>query len=128
MRIKQTCKICKKPFIAIKVTQRFCKRECFKRDYYLRIKEKLQKLALHPNYPQKQCSFCSNTVTLPFDPIKSPNLFNDFRCPFCNVPNNMIWQYSALSGSHEMILNILISNKLTQPETHKFEVFTLSHK
>ena len=109
MRIPRRCKVCGKPFIAIKVTQFFCRRKCFKRAYYERTKDRNQEKEIHPNYPTKTCLFCEEKSQLNFDPLRSPEAFNAWGCPHCGATNKLIWEYQGNSNSYQIISNILIS-------------------
>lgn len=111
MKINRTCKICGKSFSAIKVTQFFCCRKCFKRDYYLRTKASIQEQQQHPNYPIKRCSYCEIQSRLNFDPVKNPDKFDAWQCPHCGTTNGLIWKYQDTPNSHQIIGNILISFK-----------------
>lgn len=84
MRLKRQCQICGKDFIAIKHTQHFCQRKCFKKDYYQRTKLKLAEL--ESRTPQFKCPICSVSTKLDFDPIKNEVSFGLFVCPFCKTP------------------------------------------
>jgi hypothetical protein len=109
MRIQKICKICQEPFTAIKTTQSFCKRKCFKRDYYLRTKLKQLDEDAHPVFPSKICSFCTKKFPVPFDPIQFPDLFNDLECPFCHATNVMIWKSMELDNSKQVIITMIAS-------------------
>jgi hypothetical protein len=61
----------------------------------------------NPTYPKRICAYCTKLAKMNFDPIKFPNLFNDYRCPSCHATNTMIWQNSDLSNSHQVIANLL---------------------
>lgn len=123
MKLKQTCKVCETSFVAIKATQKFCSRKCFKRDYYLRIKRRQQEELANPVFPKKICTFCLNTTVLNFDPIKSPQLFNDFRCPNCNVSNRMVWANSDQLDSKQIISNLIQMNQSVEIRTQSEGTF-----
>ena len=90
MKIKRICKICGNSFNAIKTTQYFCGRKCFKRDYYLRVRAKeIDSQKLH--FPMKKCSFCDTCTQLTFDPIHDPGALNSWFCPKCGVTAKDIW-------------------------------------
>lgn len=103
MKIQRNCKVCETPFLAIKETQQFCERRCFKRDYYLRTRRKMLEELANPTFPKKKCDFCLETSVLDFDPIKFPKLFNNFKCLFCNVSNILVWTHSNNPNSHQII-------------------------
>ena len=109
MKLQRNCKVCNKSFTAIKETQRFCRRRCFKRDYYLRIRKRILEELANPVFPEKKCAFCLQVSVLDFDPIKFPKLFNNFSCPNCNVPNTVVWTFSHRSNSYQIISEIMSS-------------------
>jgi DNA-directed RNA polymerase subunit RPC12/RpoP len=111
MRINRRCKICGKQFYAIKITQFFCCRKCFKKDYYFRTKVKLQEEKQNPHYPIKKCSFCSEVSKLNFDPTELPQLFDAWACPYCGATNKLIWEYHGNPNSYQAIKSILVSFK-----------------
>lgn len=120
MKLPRVCQICSKPFIAIKATQLFDSRRCFKRAYYLRNKQKQQSAQLVPNFPKKKCAFCGTLHTIPYDPIKQVKRFNAWECSNCGVSNMILWKYQDNPASYQMIENFLKSVKvhsflLTQP-------------
>ena len=122
MRIKRTCKICGDEFSAIKTTQFFCSRKCFKRDYYLRTKSKIVDTQLNPTYPIKKCSFCFESARLNFDPMRTPELFNAWGCPHCGATNQLIWEHQNNPNSYQIISKLLISMQLTAPITQQAEI------
>lgn len=126
MRIQRICVVCQKPFIAIKETQIYDSRKCFKKAYYRKNKAKLQYEEDHPSYPQKQCAFCNMISTLQFDPIKYPDLFNKLECPFCHVTNETVWQYQYNRDSHQVISNLLGSVEVSPSRviTYNIQGFT----
>ena len=87
MKLKRKCKMCEKEFTAIKHTQFFCCRKCFKRDYYIRTKEKLEKE--RSKYPQFKCPLCEEKSSLMFDPIREEVAFDNHICPFCGIPREV---------------------------------------
>ena len=107
MKLKRRCKVCGSKFTAIKVTQYFCRRQCFKRDYYIRTKNKELEQKQNPSYPKKICSFCNQESTLYFDPVENPEKFNDWECPHCHVPTNLIWKYQNFRDSEQKIYAVL---------------------
>ncbi len=115
MRINRTCKICGDQFSAIKRTQLFCKRKCFKRDYYLRMRADQQEEESRPNYPTKKCGFCENSSQLNFDPVKSRDKFNAWSCPHCGVTNRLLWDYRDQPNSYQVISRIMITIKRSTP-------------
>lgn len=122
MRIQRTCKICGDPFAAIKTTQFFCSRKCFKRDYYLRTKVKQEEEGnLNKKYPQKQCPFCEEYSILDFDPVTRPQDFNHWFCPHCKASNELIWKHQHKYNSHQIISEILITFEATIEYTADYE-------
>lgn len=111
MRINRTCKICGGDFSAIKVTQFFCSRKCFKRDYYLRTRANQQDEEHHPNYPTKKCAYCEESSQLNFDPIKNKEKFNAWSCPHCGVTNRLLWDHRDAPNSYQIISSIMITIK-----------------
>jgi len=109
MRIPRTCKVCGKKFIAIKTTQFFCCRRCFKKDFYQRNKDKNQENSENPHYPTKTCLFCEEKSQLDFDPVRNPERFNAWGCPHCGATNKLVWEHQNNSNSYQIISNILIS-------------------
>lgn len=109
MHIPRQCKVCGKQFIAIKRTQFFCCRKCFKRQYYADTQARLQALESKNNYPIKRCCFCNVKSRLNFDPIENPEKFDAWACPHCEVPNPLIWEFQNKFNSHQIIQNILLS-------------------
>lgn len=95
MRIQRNCKVCHTPFTAIKETQIFCRRACFKRDYYLRKKAETSKDAANPKFPLYSCGLCETKTQLDFDPIKHLLLFENYKCPNCNVRKRDLWQHNV---------------------------------
>ena len=127
MMIDRICKICGKRFFAIKTTQFFCCRRCFKKDFYMRTKIKLQEQHQTPTYPKKYCDFCETMSELNFDPIALPRLFNTWRCPKCGVSNDLIWKNFEKPHSHQIISQILVSmsNEIHQEVMPKYQVYHL---
>lgn len=108
MKIKRICKICGVDFIAIKGTQFFHNRKCFKKDYYVRMKSKINDMAQHSDYPTKACSFCQVKAKLNFDPLDNPKLFNAWSCPACGCTNQLIWDHQNSPSSYQIISGILL--------------------
>lgn len=135
MRIKRTCKICGDTFSAIKVTQFFCRRKCFKRDYYLRTKAKEVEMEQKPSYPVKKCGFCQISSRLSFDPLDNPEMFNAWGCPMCGATNKLIWEHQNRSNSYQIISQILVSMSSMQApatlavqyQTYQIPVQRLEH-
>jgi|ERR1035437_4927062 hypothetical protein len=109
MRIPRTCKVCGEKFIAIKVTQFYCRRKCFKRAYYIKTKDFQQDEENHHHYPTKKCEFCHESSELNFDPLTSPEKFNAWFCPHCGTTNRLVWEYQHNTNSYEIISNILVT-------------------
>lgn len=116
MKISRKCPICNKQFIAIKVTQLYDKRSCFKKSYYAKIKARLRTEASNPVYPKKECGFCKTISQLNFNPIRYPHLFDSWECPVCGVNNQILWKYQEQNNSYEIIQNLLtLSNQGEKP-------------
>jgi hypothetical protein len=107
MRIMRKCKICGDEFYAIKETQFFCKRQCFKRDFYRRTRDILLGEERNPHFPTKKCGYCEKTSKLNFDPVLHPELFSSWECPYCGAPNRLVWKNQNLPNSHQVIGSIL---------------------
>lgn len=122
MRINRTCKICGDPFSAIKVTQFFCSRKCFKKDYYVRTKSKIQEAHQQPTFPIKGCAFCQMKSMLSFDPLDNPQMFNAWACPNCGCTNQLVWEHQNNSNSYQVISNILMSLQAASSQPVKIEV------
>jgi len=108
MKLHRTCKVCGNAFTAIKVTQYFCCRSCFKREFYQRTKEKQKAEERSPEFPLKKCDFCKETSRLSFDPLASPQLFNAWGCPHCHATNKLIWEHQDKYDSYQVIQQVLI--------------------
>lgn len=134
MRIKRKCKNCGQAFMAIKTTQKFCSRKCFKKNYYFLMKKKREYAKAHPVYPVKHCDFCKNVIKLDFDPIKYPRRYDKLECPKCHVTNEMIWQNAYKSNSKQVILDSVKTTTSAKsektPHTHTVspKTKTLSEK
>lgn len=113
MELARTCKICETPFVAIKTTQYFCRRKCFKRDYYLRNKEKQSEATSNPTFPKKTCGYCGNMQMIPYDPVKSPEKFNKWECVTCGVTNELLWRHENNPSSYQIITEILKSVQMS---------------
>src|SRR3990167_4302246 len=113
MKINRICKVCGGGFIAIKATQYFCQRKCFKRDFYQRIKARLQDKQQNPTYPSKECNFCLQKSKLDFDPLDNPKRFDAWGCPFCGATNKLIWENQNNPNSYQVISQILVSLQFT---------------
>jgi hypothetical protein len=120
MKINRTCKICGGDFSAIKTTQFFCSRKCFKKDYYIRTRANIQEKESKPSFPIKKCGFCENSSQLNFDPVKNYDKFNAWNCPHCGVTNRLLRDYRDDANSYQIIKSIMITIKKPSP------VFTTS--
>lgn len=96
MQIERDCEVCGKKFIAIKTTNRYCKRSCFKRAFYIRKREELKNDTAHPKFPSYSCALCDTKIELTFDPVKFHLLFDNFKCPNCNVRRCDLWKHNVL--------------------------------
>ena len=109
MQIKRKCKICGQDFTAIKTTQFFCCRRCFKKDFYQRTKNRIQDGRQNPVFPSKECGFCLKVSKLEFDPIKHPDLYDNWKCPHCMATNKIIWENQDNPNSYQIISQIVVS-------------------
>ena len=130
MRLQRMCKICGKAFSAIKVTQFFCCRKCFKRDYYLRTKTNAQEEKQRPHYPTKKCAYCEERSTLDFDPMKNVKMFDAWACPHCGTTNKLLWEHQNNPNSYQIITQMLLtfslsSLKKTELPKYKYEIYKL---
>ena len=107
MKIPRICKNCGDEFLAIKETQRWCSRQCFKRSYYQEVRAREEEALKHPVFPKKRCGFCGNLIQLDFDPIRQPALYEEKPCPFCSATNLMIWHNSYLTNSAQIISGLI---------------------
>lgn len=115
MKLACVCETCGNPFVAIKSTQRFCQRKCFKRAYYLKQKKRAQEQAKNPQFPTKVCPICNHKEILKFDPIKFPKLFESFACPNCHVTNELIWDNIHKPNSKQKILALMSQKMISAP-------------
>jgi len=129
MKINRTCKVCGNEFIAIKTTQFFCRRKCFKRDFYLRKKAEIQDEDQHPSFPIKKCSYCEERSQLTFDPMKDRDKFDSWSCPHCGVTNKLIWEYQNNSNSYQIIGQLIATIKaqttIIQNTSYQFHTYKL---
>ena len=125
MRIKRTCKVCGDSFSAIKATQFFCRRKCFKRDYYLRMKAKEVDNVQHPTFPLKKCGFCQVTSMLSFDPLDNPEMFNAWGCPMCGATNKLVWEHQNSPNSYQTISQILASIQMPQTIEVQYQTYQI---
>ena len=133
MKMPRNCKICGKEFIAIKTTQFFCCRSCFKKSFYQKTKEHLQELRNRgPIYPNKECSFCLKTSKLNFDPIAKPRLYDAWGCPYCGATNKLILDNIDNPNSYQVISQILVTIHSTtiihQPQQQVYTTYHLPVK
>jgi len=90
MEIRKQCKTCGKEFTAIKTTQLFCCRKCFRKDYNDRKREEfLNRQMKHPAY---SCQECGRRCLLDFDPSKNTKMFDKFECPYCGYSPRKGWE------------------------------------
>lgn len=126
MKIPSKCKVCEKAFVAIKHTQLFCSRKCFKKDYAARKRAE----ALVENARVKQhfyaCGVCERRSELGFNPLKSQQQFADYICPFCGIPRQIVWthRYDATfnigSGTVNYVVNSAIVSFIEPRTTNQF--------
>lgn len=113
MRLQRNCKVCDKKFTAIKTTQYFCSRRCFKRDYYLRNKAKMAAETANPKFPIRTCAYCKLPTELDFDPIRLPERFDIWQCLHCGLSNDVLWRYIDNPASYQIIKEILVTYTIT---------------
>lgn len=89
MRIKKNCKTCGKQFTAIKTTQFFCSRKCFRKDYNKKKREEEQNRP--KKYPGYNCANCKKISLMNFDPISNSKMFDEFECPYCGYSPKFGW-------------------------------------
>jgi len=116
MQLSRRCKSCKEWFKAIKTTQLFCCRKCFKKDYYYRLRQKQAIERSSPSFPDKYCQVCSTKMILQFDPIKAPHLYDELECPKCHTTNTMVWHNSDYKDSQQRILQLVSANLVERKE------------
>lgn len=121
MRIPRKCKTCENEFLAIKETQLFCCRKCFKKDYYKKTKIRIAQESFRR--PVYNCPICSNPSSVEFDPIKSPKEFYNLVCPYCGIPRKvMVEQHSnpgfvlGNSMTVQFVINSAIISSVTSSE------------
>lgn len=122
MKVQRVCKICGRTFFAIKTTQFFCSRKCFKKDYYIKVKINKQKQSRI--FPEKKCPYCEETSKLTFDPVSKPELFQEWACPKCGVPNRLIWKYNGVQSSKAAIKSIIEDNKIL-PQEQQYQTYNI---
>jgi len=91
MEIQKFCKTCEKEFTAIKTTQYFCSRKCFRKDYHHRKRE--EELNRPFKFPAFHCQECGRRSLLEFDPAKDMELFDAYRCPYCDYSVRYGWEH-----------------------------------
>lgn len=101
MYLERNCKICGEPFVAIKQTQLFCQRRCFKKDYYRRTKGRI--LELRNRRASYHCPHCFGMSSLLFDPSINEDAFRGYVCPWCGIPRQVLydhqWDYTFVLGN-----------------------------
>jgi glutaredoxin len=107
------------------VTQFFCSRKCFKRDYYVRIKGHQDEEENHPQFPIKKCGYCKKDSRLNFDPIKNQDKFNAWGCPNCGVTNQLIWENQNRPNSYQMISQILVTFTMNMQQEPQYQTYHL---
>ncbi len=66
-------------FFATKEKQLYCSKSCFKKEYFRK-----KKLEGKDKFPIYICRECGKKVELSFDPLREPNFWDAFKCPFCH--------------------------------------------
>lgn len=91
MKIKRNCETCGVEFWAIKTTQLYESRRCFKKAYYIRQKALMAEEIRLPKYPLYNCGICQHQSALDFDPVKYPKKFEAHKCPHCEYARPDHW-------------------------------------
>lgn len=107
--------MCNKDFTAIKTTQLYCSRKCFKKAYYLRKKqEAIEEEARLPKTPEYNCPFCHELYRLSFNPITDPLLYAVHQCPECGVTKQMLWDFRYNSQAISALVSSYVKAPLTE--------------
>lgn len=93
MQIATKCKVCEKPFTAIKHTQLFCCRKCFKKDYAIRKRNEMVVENARTKHYIYACALCNHRSEIPFNPMKDQRAAATYICPFCGIPRQTIWEH-----------------------------------
>ena len=93
MKIKRNCEVCGVEFMAIKATQRYEKRACFKKAYQLRKKAEKAIETARPKVYDYSCAICNRRSEMSFSPVIEQKRFAEYVCPFCGVPRKVIWTH-----------------------------------
>lgn len=115
MKLERICPTCKESFVAIKSTQLYDRRSCFKKALYIKNRDILREEQALPVFPRKTCAFCQTVQMIPYDPIKQPERFNSWECSNCGVTNSIIWKYQESPHSYQ-----IISDLLSTMEVHSY--------
>ena len=89
MKIQKSCKTCGKEFTAIKTTQYFCSRKCFRKDYHHRKREEEANRPI--KFPAYTCQDCGRRSILDFDPLDSIEKLDTYNCPYCDFCPRQGW-------------------------------------
>lgn len=116
MEIKRICKNCGKAFCAIKTNQFFCCRNCFKKNYYIENRIRIEGSEQRPRFPKKHCDFCGIKTQLDFDPTKDRARFSNWPCPNCGVTNELLWKYEGSDDWRNEIKIILRQREIDFPK------------
>lgn len=81
--VKIPCPTCKKIFLPKSERNKYCKRSCFKKAYWHRMKG--EEINSHNKFPTFLCPNCGQKITLDFDPVKKSSLWLKYQCPGCNT-------------------------------------------
>jgi hypothetical protein len=115
MKIGRACKTCEVFFQAIKETQFFCSRKCFRKDYYAR--KRIENKRERP-FPDYGCENCGRRSPLSFDPLKSPLLFEAYECPFCGETRQERWKARNIpyyKQNHATVVEVGIYTSIGHP-------------
>jgi hypothetical protein len=126
MRVEKICANihCQKTFFAVNSVQNFCCRRCFKIAYHARMKEKKKLEKANPIRAHKTCDFCRREYVIPFDVVRYPKKFDEWSCPHCGVPNEMIWRNQNNTNSHQIIFSAIIQMRSGNVGTTYSQVIT----
>lgn len=80
--VKIPCKSCGEMFMPVSEKNIYCKRACFKQNYYHR---KRAVDILKPKFPIYTCPNCGQKIVLNFDPAKHTFKWLHYVCPGCNT-------------------------------------------
>ena len=86
---KRKCPTCGHEFTPNSERQIYCKRSCFKKAYYNKLKK--IELVNKTKFPSFFCPSCNIKIQLDFDPITNETRWLNFSCPFCRTLMICVW-------------------------------------